>query len=91
MSRADAAGLIAGYALDVLLGDPRRWHPVGGFGVAAGALERRLYAPNRRTGAAFTAISVSVPAGMGLAAALATRRRPIVRRPRHSMPCWRSR
>ena len=44
---ANAVGLLAGYALDTLLGDPRRWHPVAGFGRAAGAFERRLYRPDR--------------------------------------------
>ncbi len=47
---ADAAGLLAGYGIDLLLGDPRRWHPVAGFGRAAAALERRLYAPRQGAG-----------------------------------------
>lgn len=76
---ADAAGLLAGYALDALLGDPRRFHPVAGFGRAAGALERRVYAPNRRSGAAFTAIAVGVPVAAGVAASVLTRRRPVAR------------
>jgi adenosylcobinamide-phosphate synthase len=79
MARADAAGLIAGYLLDAALGDPRRFHPVAGFGTAAGALERRLYAPRRRSGAAFAALAVGVPAAAGLAAAVATRRQPVAR------------
>jgi adenosylcobinamide-phosphate synthase len=79
MGRADAAGVIAGYVLDAALGDPRRFHPVAGFGAAAGALERGLYAPNRRSGAAFAAVAVGAPAAAGLAAALATRRRPAAR------------
>ncbi|NED53494.1 cobalamin biosynthesis protein, partial [Micromonospora aurantiaca] len=49
---ANATGLVAGYALDALLGDPRRWHPVAGFGTAAGALERRVYRPDRAAGTA---------------------------------------
>ncbi|HEU0239880.1 MAG TPA: hypothetical protein VFR11_11485, partial [Micromonosporaceae bacterium] len=44
------AGLVAGYAVDTVLGDPRRWHPVAGFGRFAGRLERRLYAPTRTAG-----------------------------------------
>ncbi|MFF5084385.1 cobalamin biosynthesis protein [Actinoplanes sp. NPDC000266] len=76
---ADAAGLIAGYLLDAAFGDPRRFHPVAGFGTVAGALERRLYAPTRRSGAAFTAIAVGVPAVAGVAASVATRRLPIAR------------
>src|SRR5439155_1572727 len=34
-----AAGLIAGVALDALVGDPRRGHPVAAFGRAAAAVE----------------------------------------------------
>jgi adenosylcobinamide-phosphate synthase len=76
---ADAAGLVAGYALDAFLGDPRRWHPVAGFGRAAGALERRLYRPDRAAGAAFTALAVGVPVLVGAAGAFATRRHPVAR------------
>ncbi|BCY06099.1 cobalamin biosynthesis protein [Actinoplanes sp. L3-i22] len=76
---ADAAGLIAGYLLDAALGDPRRFHPVAGFGTAAGALERRLYQPRRRSGAVFTAVAVGVPVLAGLAAARATRPVPAAR------------
>ena len=42
-----AAGLAAGVALDALLGDPRRGHPVAAFGRAAAALEARDYADSR--------------------------------------------
>src|SRR4051794_2759237 len=76
---ADAAGLAAGYLLDAVLGDPRRLHPGAGFGTAAGAPERGLYAPNRRSGAAFAAVAVGVPALAGVAAAAVTRRHPVAR------------
>jgi adenosylcobinamide-phosphate synthase len=76
---ADAVGLLAGYALDAVFGDPRRFHPVAGFGTAAGALERRLYAPNRRAGAVFTGVAVGVPVTAGLVLSVLTRRRPVVR------------
>jgi adenosylcobinamide-phosphate synthase len=36
---------LAGVVLDMLLGEPRRWHPLVGFGRLANAIERRL---NRR-------------------------------------------
>jgi hypothetical protein len=64
---ATAAGLVAGYALDALLGDPRRFHPVAGFGRAAGALERRLYRDRRSAGAVYTALAVGVPVLAGAA------------------------
>jgi adenosylcobinamide-phosphate synthase len=79
VTTADAVGLLTGYALDAVLGDPQRFHPVAGFGQAAGALERRLYAPHRRAGAAFATIAVGVPVAAGLAVSVLTRRRPVVR------------
>ncbi|MBE1484543.1 cobalamin biosynthesis protein [Plantactinospora soyae] len=76
---ANAAGLAAGYALDALLGDPRRGHPVAGFGTLAGALERRIYQPRRSAGVAYTALAVGVPVVLAGAAAAATRDRPLAR------------
>jgi adenosylcobinamide-phosphate synthase len=76
---ADAAGLLAGYALDMVLGDPRRFHPVAGFGTFAGAVERRLYASNHRAGAAFTVVVAGVPVLAGVAATVLTRRHPVAR------------
>ena len=40
---ADAVGLLVGYVVDAAVGDPRRFHPVAGFGEAA-----RLYVRCRR-------------------------------------------
>ena len=37
-----ASLLAAGVLLDLLLGEPRRWHPLVGFGQLAQAIERRL-------------------------------------------------
>jgi adenosylcobinamide-phosphate synthase len=76
---ADAVGLLVGYGLDAAFGDPRRFHPVAGFGTAAGALERRLYAPNRRSGAVFAAVAVGAPVLAGVAASVLTRRQPVAR------------
>jgi adenosylcobinamide-phosphate synthase len=76
---ATAAGLAAGYALDALLGDPRRFHPVAGFGRAAGALERRLYRDRRSAGVLYAALAVGVPVLAGTAAQAATRHRPLAR------------
>ena len=76
---ADAAGIVAGFALDALFGDPRRLHPVAGFGTAVGALERRVYAPSRSAGTAFVTLAVGLPAVAGAAVSALTRRRPILR------------
>jgi adenosylcobinamide-phosphate synthase len=45
------SALVGGYAADVLFGDPRRWHPVAGFGHVALAVERATYKPTRLRGA----------------------------------------
>ena len=60
MSRGSrlALGLLAGTALDALVPDPRRGHPVATFGSAAGAVERRLYADSRARGTLFTGLCV---------------------------------
>ncbi len=53
-----SAGIALAVAADELLGDPRRWHPVAGFGKLAAALERPLYRDSRSAGALHTAALV---------------------------------
>ncbi len=65
-----AGVLLAGYAADVLLGDPRRLHPVAGFGALALALERRLWSPRRSAGALYAGMLIL---GAALLARLAER------------------
>ena len=71
-----AAGLAAGVALDALLGDPRRGHPVAAFGRAAAALETRDYADSRRRGAAHAAACVLAAAAPAAVLHRRTRGRP---------------
>src|ERR1700719_3839108 len=71
-----AAGLIAGVALDALLGDPRRGHPVAAFGRAAAALEARDYADSRLRGAAHAAACVLAAAAPAALLHRRTRGRP---------------
>lgn len=66
-STASAAGLALGYAADQLIGDPRRWHPVAGFGRIAAGLERHSYADSRAAGAAHVVGLVGGAIGLGLA------------------------
>jgi adenosylcobinamide-phosphate synthase len=54
-----AAGITAGYLADLLLGDPRRGHPVAGFGTVAARMERLTYADSRRAGLRHTALLLS--------------------------------
>ncbi len=78
-SPARAAGLLLGAAADALLGDPRRRHPVAGFGAAAGALERRWYADRRAAGVAHTAVLVGAVSASAAVVEHAVRDRPVIR------------
>jgi adenosylcobinamide-phosphate synthase len=60
----NGAAIATGYAADLALGDPRRWHPVAGFGQLAAALERRTYAPTRSAGAVHVVLLVGGAAGL---------------------------
>jgi adenosylcobinamide-phosphate synthase len=51
-------GLVLGYLADSVFGDPRRGHPVAGFGRLALVLERRTYADRRGPGAGHVALLV---------------------------------
>ena len=51
-------GLVIGFAADRVLGDPRRWHPVAGFGQLATRLERTTYADDRARGVLHVAVLV---------------------------------
>nr|WP_249010715.1 adenosylcobinamide-phosphate synthase CbiB [Conexibacter sp. DBS9H8] len=60
-----ATALVAGYTADIIFGDPRRGHPVAGFGTVAGHLERAFYAPTRARGALLTGTLIGAAAGVG--------------------------
>ncbi|MFD8014893.1 cobalamin biosynthesis protein [Streptomyces sp. NPDC058955] len=75
-SRATAVfayGAAAGLAVDLVLGDPRRGHPVAAFGRAAAAVERRLYRDHRGRGALHTAVCAGGAAAAGALAARTAR------------------
>jgi len=73
--RDPSFGLALGYGADLAFGDPRRGHPVAGFGRAALAVERVAYAPSRLRGALYTTALVggAALAGHGLARLLGRR------------------
>src|SRR6185369_8365093 len=83
-----AAGLIAGVALDAVVGDPRRGHPVAAFGRAATALEARDYADSRRRGAVHAAACVLAVALPAAALHRRTRRRPLARATAAALAAW---
>ncbi|WP_028814291.1 cobalamin biosynthesis protein [Streptomyces flavidovirens] len=77
--RADrifAYGASAGLIGDLVLGDPRRGHPVAAFGRAAGAVESLLWRDHRGWGAAHTLVCAGGAAGAAALASRAVRRSP---------------
>jgi len=72
--RVFAYGATAGLLGDLILGDPRRGHPVAAFGRAAGAVERMLWRDHRGWGALHTAVCVG--GAVALAAAAGSLVRP---------------
>ncbi|MWA03886.1 cobalamin biosynthesis protein [Actinomadura sp. LD22] len=56
--RGSAEGLVLGVALDALLGDPRKGHPVAGFGRLASRFERLAYRDSRAAGVAYAGVLV---------------------------------
>ncbi|GAA1298026.1 cobalamin biosynthesis protein CobD [Planotetraspora silvatica] len=73
------AGIFLGAAVDAVVGDPRRGHPVAVFGSRVSALEKRIYRDSRLAGTAFTVICVGAVGGLGLLADRLTRSRPLAR------------
>ena len=74
-TRARAAGVLAGYLADLLLGDPQCGHPVAAFGAAAAALERVSYRDTKMAGALHAGVLVSTLGLLGAALQRGTRRR----------------
>ena len=66
MRAAGAVGLGVGYVADLLLGDPRRGHPVAAFGRLAELVEERSYADRRSAGLRHVLILVGGSGLLGL-------------------------
>jgi len=77
-ARQTAAGLLLGYAVDAVVGDPQRGHPVAAFGRLAAGVERRTYASRRGPGVAHVVLLVGGSALLG-GAAERLARRPVAR------------
>ncbi|MFI6853811.1 cobalamin biosynthesis protein [Streptomyces sp. NPDC050416] len=75
--RVFAYGAAAGLIGDLLLGDPRRGHPVAVFGRAAGAVERMLWRDHRGWGALHTVVCAGGALALGGVAARAVRNFPV--------------
>lgn len=62
-----AAGILLGYVADLAFADPRRGHPVAGFGAAAGSLERLTYRDDRIAGVVHVG-ALLIPLALGAVA-----------------------
>lgn len=69
-----AAGLVLGWLADQAFGDPRRGHPVAGFGRVATAFERVSYADRRANGVLNEVALVGAVTGLGVALSSGARR-----------------
>ncbi|MEU8755520.1 cobalamin biosynthesis protein [Streptomyces chartreusis] len=76
--RVFAYGAAAGLLGDLLLGDPRRGHPVAAFGRVAAAVERVLWRDDRARGALHTAVCAGGAVALGAVAARVVRTSPAV-------------
>ena len=72
------AGLALGWLADEAFGDPRRYHPVAGFGRVALALEGLWYADSRSRGVVHEAVLVGGAVGLGCAVRRVVRDRPVL-------------
>jgi adenosylcobinamide-phosphate synthase len=72
--RGRVAGIAAGCAADLLLGDPGRGHPVAVFGRGAAALERLSYSNARRAGVVHIGVLLGALGALGVTVEWAARR-----------------
>lgn len=59
-----ALSMVLALLLDAVLGEPRRWHPLVGFGALATTIERYLYADRRDVGIVAWTVAVVVPVAL---------------------------
>src|SRR5690348_2953607 len=62
-----AAGILLGSVADLVLADPRRAHPVAGFGAVAAAFERVTHRDARWAGALHAGVVIGAVAALGIA------------------------
>lgn len=74
---ARAVGLLLGVAVDGAVGDPRRRHPVAGFGTLAQRVERAVYRDDKLPGAAYVAVLGGGAVALGVLVERAGRGRPV--------------
>ncbi|MET0134509.1 MAG: cobalamin biosynthesis protein [Kibdelosporangium sp.] len=79
MTAGRAVGLLLGVVADAVLGDPRRGHPVAGFGTVAKRLEKLTYTDHKVPGVVFTGVLTGSAVAIGVLAERAGRGHPLLR------------
>ncbi|MCO1577813.1 cobalamin biosynthesis protein [Crossiella sp. SN42] len=85
---ARAIGLLLGAAADVVVGDPRRGHPVAAFGSVAAGLEKLLYRDHRAPGVAHVLVLTGGAVLLGAAAEKLGRRSPVTQAATTAVATW---
>ncbi|HEY2044339.1 MAG TPA: cobalamin biosynthesis protein [Jatrophihabitans sp.] len=80
--------MVLGTFLDTLVGDPRRGHPVSGYGWLVLAVERRRYADSRRAGSVFWASCVLPLVALAYVLERWLRDRPMLRTATVAIATW---
>lgn len=79
MISAAGLGLLGGWLVDAAAGDPRRGHPVAGFGRVATVVQTRMYRDDTAAGALYAGLLVGVPAvAAGMVGRRLGRGRPVL-------------
>ncbi|ALG06763.1 cobalamin biosynthesis protein [Kibdelosporangium phytohabitans] len=79
MTAGRAVGLLLGVVADGVFGDPRRRHPVAGFGVVAQRLEKFVYQDGKLPGVVYTGVLAGSAVAVGVAGERLGRRHPLLR------------
>jgi adenosylcobinamide-phosphate synthase len=69
---------LLGVAADAALGDPKRWHPVAGFGRISQRVEKAVYRDDKLAGTVYTGLLAGATVLLGVAVERAGRRRPVL-------------
>ncbi|MFR9729511.1 cobalamin biosynthesis protein [Saccharopolyspora sp. MS10] len=88
MSAGRAVGLLLGVAADAALGDPRRRHPVAGFGKIAQTAETLLHRDHRAAGVLHVGVLVGGTAIAGVLVERAARRSPVLEAAATALTTW---
>jgi adenosylcobinamide-phosphate synthase len=83
-----ALGLLLGIVADGMFGDPRKGHPVAGFGALAQRMEKLAYRDHKLPGVVYTGVLVGSAVALGVLTERAGRRHPVIRVASTAVATW---